>query len=582
MNAKTFFHASAGIFLPVATCLLAAHIAAVDAWAGGLTGPILDEGVGAELRDVMQLPASAGSPPLARVGILREVPDGSGRLFANDLRGQLYVIQGTTVTTYMDLKVLMPALKATDLQLGFVSFAFHPSFSSNGLMYTAHSEFVGAVPANLGPAIPATIIHHAVVTEWQTSDPSENSFSGTHRELMRIGAPHTYHNLGEIGFDPNLGPADPDYGLLYIAAGEFGSIELGQPGQLQRLDTVYGCLLRIDPLGQPFVRNGITYPYGIPPSNPFANDGDPDTFGEIFAYGFRNPQNFHFDRAGLGSLFVAEIGQGNVEEVNLPSAGSNYGWPEREGIFALDVNADPDSVLPLPENDASLGFTYPVAQYDHDEGSAIAGGLAVRQGPPSALQGKFVFGDIVSGRMFYADVAEMLAADDGDPATTAAVYQLHVLRGGVETTLIEVVRNALGSPTISRTDLRFSADIAGRLYVTTKQDGFIRELVPIPVDVSSLQETPGGARPMVNVPNPFNPNTSITFHLPATSLVRLSIHDVAGTTLRVLVDQILDSGRHRYEWNGLDRAAREVPSGVYLCKLTANSLTQVRKLSLIR
>jgi glucose/arabinose dehydrogenase len=392
MILKGRFYIEAGTIRLTAWLLFVGIIAAGSARAGSLTGPILDEGVAAELRDVLQLPASVGSPPdpwwgLARVGIVRQVPDGSGRLFANDLRGRLYVIQGATVTTYMDLSVLIPALKSTDLQLGFVSYAFHPEFASNGLIYTAHTEYVGTTTPNLGPAIPATIIHHAVVTEWHASNPSANTFSGTHRELMRIASPHTYHNLGVIDFDPNLGPTDPDYGLLYIAAGDFGSIELHQPGQLQRLDTVYGCLLRIDPLGGPFQRNGITFHYGIPSSNPFANDGNPATFGEIFAYGFRNPENFHFDRGGLGSLFVAEIGQGNVEEVNLPRAGLNYGWPEREGTFAVDVDVDPETVLPLPANDSSLGFTYPVAQYDHAEGQAIAGGLVVRRGPPSACGG---------------------------------------------------------------------------------------------------------------------------------------------------------------------------------------------------
>lgn len=464
-----------------------ALLAAVPAPGGGLTGPVLDQGLAAELVDVLQLPATAGSPPLARVGILRELPDGSGRLFVNDLRGPLYVIQGGSLQTYLDLRVLAPALDSSGLQMGFVSFAFHPEFATNGLFYTAHTEAPGATPPNLEPAIPAAILHHAVVTEWQASDPAANVFSGAPRELMRIAAPHTYHNLGEIGFDPNLAPGHADYGLLYVAAGDFGSIELGEPGQLQRLDSVYGCLLRIDPLGGPFLRAGTLFPYGLPASNPFVSDGDPDTFGEIFAYGFRNPQNFHFDRGGAGTLFVAEIGQGNVEEVDLPAAGANHGWPEREGSFALDVTVDPETVLPLPGNDPSYGFSYPVAQYDHEDGIAIAGGLAVRRDVSSPLQGKFVFGDISSGRLFYTDVAEMLAADDGDPASMASVYTLHLLRDGSETTLLQVVRDALGNPGIGRTDLRFSTDASGRLFVTTKQDGFIRELVPLrPAAVPAL------------------------------------------------------------------------------------------------
>ena len=114
---------------------------------------------------------------------------------------------------------------------------------------------------------------------------------------MRVAALHQDHNLGEIAFNPNTGPGGGDYGLLYIAAGDFGSAHSGQPQQLQRLDTPYGTLMRIDPLGDPFVRDGTTFPYGLPASNPFANDGDPSTLGEIYAYGFRNGHRIPWDTA---------------------------------------------------------------------------------------------------------------------------------------------------------------------------------------------------------------------------------------------------------------------------------------------
>ena len=446
--------------------------------AGMLSGPVLDEGLAVEIHDLIQMPASAVSPPLARVNVLREAPDESGRLFMNDLRGPLLVIDAGKVSTYMDLSALVPTLLTEGgRQMGFVSFALHPGFAQNGLLYTAHTEQVGA-PANLVPALPIPTIHHAVLTEWQTSNPAANTFNGTSRELMRIASAHPTHNLGEVGFDTTLAPGHPDYGLLYVAAGDFGSVQRDDADQLQRLDTVYGALLRIDPLGSGFERAGVTYDYGIPSSNPFANDGDAQTFDEIFAFGFRNPQNFHFDRERPDLLYVAEIGQGNLEEVDLPFAGSNHGWPAREGTFALDVSVDRETVFPLPADDATFGFIYPAVQYDHDEGVAIAGGIAVRESPQSALSGKFVFGDIVSGRLFYSDIAAMLAADDSNPATTADVFELHLMRDGVATTLLQVVRDALGDATVSRVDLRFSTDLAGRLLVSTKQDGFVRELVP--------------------------------------------------------------------------------------------------------
>ncbi len=562
-------------------CLLLILPVAI-AQAGLLSGPVLDEGVTAELVDIAQIPASAGSPPLARISVMRESPDNTGRLFMNDLRGPLHVIDQGTVQTYMDLKVLISDFKDTGgLQMGFVSFAFHPDFASNGFFYTVHTEDVGATPPNLEPAIPATIIHHSVLTEWQASNPAANTFSGSSRDLMRVASPHPVHNLGEVSFDPNVAAVDSTYGLLYVAAGDFGSVQRNDPAQVQRLDTVYGCLLRIDPLGIPFVRNATTFPYGIPTSNPFADDVDPSTFGEIFAYGFRNPQNFDFDPGGSGSLVLADIGESNLEELNFPAAGTNHGWPLREGTYALDVTVDKNTVFALPPNDSTLGYTYPVAQYDHEEGIAIAGGFAVRQGPPSALLGKYVFGDIVTGRLFYSDIGDMLDADDGDAATTAAVYQLQLLRNGSETTLLDLVRDALGSPAISRADLRFSTTSAGQLYVTTKQDGFVRELVP----TAAATPTPAvssALRLRPNQPNPFNPTTVISFFLPTPSEVSLAIYDVAGRIVRELVSASQDAGEHQYTWNGTDTAGREVSSGVYYYRLVTPSTTRAGKMSVIR
>ncbi len=451
------------------------------ALAGMLSGPILDDGLTVVIEDVVQVPFSSPSPPHARVNVLREAPDGSGRLFVNDLNGPLYVIEFGIPETYLDLSADFSLLKINPgLASGFVSFALDPEFGINGLFYTVHSEFVGSTLANLGPAVPAPIVQHSVLTEWQASDPGANTFSGTSRELMRIAAPHHFHNLGEIAFNPTATPADSDYGLLYVAAGDFGSVQTGQPEQLQRLDTPFGALMRIDPLGGPFMRNGTTYFYGIPSTNPYANDGDPDTLGEIYAHGFRNAHRISWDPDGLLAAIVSDIGEANIEEVNLLTEGGNYGWPLREGTFAIDVATDPQTVFGLPGNDAGFGFRYPVAQYDHDEGRAIAGGFVYR-GSIAELRGKFVFGDIVNGRIFYSAVSDLVAADDDDPSTTAPVYELSLLHEGEHKTLLEIVRIALGDPGIGRTDLRFAIDLAGELHVTTKQDGWIRKLVAVQV-----------------------------------------------------------------------------------------------------
>jgi hypothetical protein len=299
---------------------------------------------------------------------------------------------------------------------------------------------------------------------------------------MRIAAINHDHNLGEIAFRPDAAPSDADYGLLYIASGDFGSVVSGQPEQLQRLDTPYGTLMRIDPLGGPFVRNGTTFDYGIPPDNPYVDDPDPDTLGEIYAHGLRNGHRISWDTGATGAMLHSDIGQGHIEEVNIAVPGANYGWPLREGTFAIDPEVDPEEVLPLPPNDPLLGFRYPVAQYDHDEGKAVAGGFVYRgTSLPGGLQGKFVFGDLVNGRLFYADAAALVAADDGSPATTAQVYELTLVYQGAETTLLDLVRDTLGL-NVNRVDMRFGTDAEGEIYITTKQDGFVRRLVPVPPD----------------------------------------------------------------------------------------------------
>jgi hypothetical protein len=445
-----------------------------------LTGAILDEGTEAIVEDFVQLPASASSSPLARVNAIKEAPDGTGRLFANDMRGTLYVIVDGVASSYMHLPDHVSNFRSSPGRIpGFTSFAFHPEFAINGRFYTVHSEDVGSTPANLGPAIPVQIDLDSIVSEWIATDPSSNSWSGSSRELIRVAAPHHFHNLGEVAFNPTAAPADDDYGLLYICGGDYGSVFEGKEGQLQRLDTPLGTVMRIDPLGGPFLRDGIVFGYGIPESNPFADDPDPDVLGEIYAYGARNAHRIAWDRGGSDSgPFVSDIGEKNIEEVNRLVPGANYGWPVREGTFEIDTDRDPTRVFPLPDDDS--GYTYPVAQYDHEEGRAIAGGFVYRGDAASSLNGKFVLGDMVSGRILYADAQEMLDADDADAATTARLYELNLVRDGEPATLLEIVADALGKTSVSRTDLRFGTDEAGQIYITTKEDGFIRKLTPVP------------------------------------------------------------------------------------------------------
>jgi hypothetical protein len=260
---------------------------------------------------------------------------------------------------------------------------------------------------------------------------------------------------------------------LYIGGGDSGydAYNKGSP-QAQRLDSLFGKILRIDPAGT----NGLSGEYGIPSFNPYANDGNSATLGEIYATGFRNAHRLMWD-AVTGTFFTTDIGQNDVEEINILNAGANYGWPLREGTFTYTGN----NVGPLPPNANSDGLKYPVAQYDHDDfggDAAIAGGFVYRGASIPELVGKFVYGDIVHGRLFYSDVIQLIQANDGIATTTAPVYELFLTRGGESVTLEQLVLEAIDESDLpaDRHDLRFGQTADGEIYVITKQDGWIRRL----------------------------------------------------------------------------------------------------------
>jgi glucose/arabinose dehydrogenase len=441
--------------------LLAAGLA-VDAMAAIVTDPvptpIVKSGIAAKLIDFVTVPPSDTVPALARISMLNHAHDGSGRLFVNDLRGKLYVIDQGQISVYLDLAGQRPDfVDAPYLGTGFQSFAFHPDFATSGRFYTVHTETPGTVPPDLVSPTTVTAAVHSVVTEWTASDPAANTFSGTNREVVRIEQPTFLHSLQEIGFNPNAAPGDPDYGMLYMGQGDGGELFTTNP---QGLDSPHGAILRIDPLGN----NSGNGHYGIPADNPFAGDGKPSTLGEIWAYGFRNPHRFSWDTGGDHKMLIGDIGHNNVEEVNLGAVGNNYGWNAREGTFVFDPNLE-DVVQTLPPNDATLGYTYPVAQYDHDEGDSIVGGFVYRGTATPVLYGKYLFGDIVRGRIFLVDADALVAGSQ------APIDELTLLdENGAEVTLLGIVSD-------SRADLRFGIDAAGEIYVMTKRDGVIRRLV---------------------------------------------------------------------------------------------------------
>ncbi len=472
-----------------------------------LPAPVEKRGLMVEIRDVARLPDTRGirpadqdvaQPGWARVSYVRDLPD--GRRFVNDSRGVLYLLDGNNrPSAYWNFAAGVSFGVYNRLESGFIGFDFHPEFARNGLLYTVHSERAMGNPATPNFIPPgftvADVTYHNVITEWRVTNPAANTFDGTRRELLRIAhvVANLTHPFGHVEFNPTSKPGAPDYGLLYTSGSDTGFSNGGgpnanNPGQTQRLDTLIGAILRIDPRS-PSVSGGMKGlgDYTIPSVNTFAADGDPKTFGEIYAYGFRNAHRLSWDPTD-GTMFAADIGMNQIEEINIVRNGENYGWMRREGYFENGVTRPGgalNQVFPLPaevlDGRQKDGFTYPVAIYDHSEGQAVTGGFAYH-GRIAALRGKFVFGDIVRGRLFAADVAAMKKADDGIPQTVAAVEEIQLYVRGANgnrtyVTLRELIERTMGA-TVTRADLHISRSRDGELFITSRQDGTIRMLGP--------------------------------------------------------------------------------------------------------
>jgi hypothetical protein len=501
--------------LPLVTLLSLALSAAgaLDAQIGApitsnpIPAPVTKRGLTVEIRDLVRLPDTRGLRPVdqdvvpagwARVNFVRDLPD--GRRFANDSRGLLYLIdRNNQPSVYANVAAAFPFAIYNRLESGFIGFDFHPEFSRNGLFYTVHGERATGNPATPNFIPPgftrADVTYHNVITEWRATNPAANTFEGTRRELLRVAhiVANLTHPFGDLEFNPTSKPGAADYGLLYTSGSDLGFSNGGgpnanNPGQTQRLDTVVTAILRIDPRS-PSVSGGTKGlgDYTIPAINKFAADGDPKTLGEIYAYGFRNAHRLSWDLTD-GTMFASDIGMNNIEEVNIVHEGNNYGWMKREGLFENGMTRPGgalNQLFPLPAEilDGRMkdGFTYPVAMYDHSEGQAVSGGFAY-YGRIPALRGKFVFGDIVRGRVFVADLAAMKKADDGVPQTVAPVEEVQLVvrdAGGNRTyvTFRELVEAANGT-TATRADLHINRSRDGELFVTSRQDGMIRMLVP--------------------------------------------------------------------------------------------------------
>ncbi|MFI6555897.1 PQQ-dependent sugar dehydrogenase [Streptomyces griseus] len=214
----------------------------------------------------------------------------------------------------------------------------------------------------------------------------------TRRTVLTQTQPYANHNGGDIKFGPD--------GYLYIAFGDGGSG--GDPhGNGQKLDTLLGKLLRIDPSG--------AEPYAIPADNPFVADANAKD--EIWSYGLRNPWRFSFD-AGTGDLLIGDVGQSDWEEIDWAPAdstgGENYGWSSMEGTHPFRGGTEPANHVP------------PVHEYDRTGlGCSVTGGYVYRGEALPDLQGSYVFSDYCDGTLRTLQMADGEVTGVGDLGVSA-------------------------------------------------------------------------------------------------------------------------------------------------------------------
>lgn len=288
---------------------------------------------------------------------LQSPNDGTDRIFVVEKPGRIKVFPNDANADGFTLFLDLGNDLSTTSEQGLLGLAFHPEYASNGFFYVYYT--------------PNT--QQSVVSRFSVSTADSNRAErDSELVLLEIAQPFTNHNGGQIAFGPD--------GFLYIALGDGGSG--GDPlNHGQTTSSLLGSILRIDVDDTENDAN-----YAIPQDNPFVNDQG--TRNEIYAYGLRNPWRMSFD-SQTDKLWTADVGQGAIEEIDVITAGGNYGWKLFEGTECFSGDCDSSGLIP------------PLFEYDHSNGDrSITGGYVYRGMELSSLQGKYIYGDFVSGRIW--------------------------------------------------------------------------------------------------------------------------------------------------------------------------------------
>ncbi|XP_056151415.1 HHIP-like protein 2 [Lampris incognitus] len=302
--------------------------------------------------------------------------DDTHRMFVGEQVGfvWVYLHDGSRLEQpYLDLSGEVLTTPWLGDERGFLGMAFHPQYRHNGRFFIYYSVLVNSKLEKVRISEMRVSAH-----DMNTADPHSE------RVILEIEEPAANHNGGMLLFGLD--------GYLYIFTGDGGKAgdPFGKYGNSQNKSALLGKVLRIDVDGSDINGNN----YKIPPDNPFI--GHPDARPEVYAYGVRNMWRCsvdHGDRVsqyGRGRIFCGDVGQNRYEEIDIIVRGGNYGWRAKEGFECYD--------LKLCHN-SSLNDTLPIFTYAHHAGKSVTGGYVYRGCESPNLNGLYVFGDFMSGRI---------------------------------------------------------------------------------------------------------------------------------------------------------------------------------------
>ncbi len=319
------------------------------------------------------------SQPIAML----QAPGNATRWFVVQKTGQVRVFNNTasvaTTSAFIDVSSRLNSDPSSpNDERGLLGMAFHPNFPADPrayLFYTGTDPTLGLVDR---------------VSEFRSTDGCLTLSLASELPLFNVDDPESNHNGGNIAFGPD--------GYLYIGIGDGGGggDGHGSIGNGQLLTTLLGKVLRID-----VSASSMTTTYAIPADNPYVGGARCNVSGtgaascpEIYAYGFRNPWRWSFDRVS-GELWLNDVGQGELEEVDRVTRGGNYGWRCFEG-----TNTYPNSTSPASCGPNRSSSVPPIAQYGRSLGQSTTGGFVYRGTAIPNLVGRYVFGDFATGNLW--------------------------------------------------------------------------------------------------------------------------------------------------------------------------------------